>query len=102
MMNLNKTNSMYDFINFKLGDTYNNSQLLNDFHHLLYQHKKEEFDNIYTYLIEHIGTKCNASNCDILQRNNHEFNLSVEHGSISGNRNETNYKSNSLLFFTFF
>eukprot|EP01084_Bolivina_argentea_P061775 112927_1 len=77
MMNLNKTSSMYDFINFKLGDGYNNTQLLNDFHHLLYFHcnKENKYQQIYNYLIQQIGTKCVASTCDILTRNNNEWNI---------------------------
>ena len=69
MMALNRTNSMYDFINFKLGENYNNTQLLNDFHHLLYVHARD-FEFIYNYLSEQMGTKCMASICNVKKRNN--------------------------------
>eukprot|EP01083_Nonionella_stella_P120714 361993_1 len=81
MMNRNKTNSMYDFVNCKLGETYNNTELLNDFHHLLYHHDKE-YEQIYNYLLGQIGTKCVASMCSVLQRNNNEFKIFADQDSV--------------------
>ena len=67
MMNRSKLTSLYDFINGKLGKNYNNIQLLNDYHHLLYEHDAEgQFEQIYNYLITQIGSKCILSLCTSL------------------------------------
>eukprot|EP01084_Bolivina_argentea_P189769 326278_1 len=47
-------------------DDYDNSSLLNDFHHLLFNHDNQ-LEDIYDNLTQF--QKCNASNCFIMRRN---------------------------------
>eukprot|EP01084_Bolivina_argentea_P046666 85940_1 len=68
----------FDFVNCNLGE-YSNTILLNDFHHLMFEH---DFEQIYNKLLENDTEQiCRKSVCRILQRNRRDRSLLRKHSA---------------------
>eukprot|EP01083_Nonionella_stella_P001405 4033_1 len=67
MKRLNQT-SLYDFITTQLGSNYHSVALLNDFHHLLFEHNTaHDFESIYNALMSQTVCKYTALQCPLMQ-----------------------------------
>eukprot|EP01084_Bolivina_argentea_P260230 439408_1 len=78
--NLNDTKTIYSFVN---QGQYNAVELMNDFHHLCFDHD-EEFEDIHNYLISDkvLGATCNKLNCKLLYRNNRDRDLCSKNDEV--------------------